>query len=146
MMNIEPILGIEFPHVVIPLLAQAKKSIRVIVFDWRWYPDSPGNPVQAFNHEIVKAVRRGCSVEVVTNSETVIATLRQQGIKAKKLAVKNLVHAKLMLIDDEICVLGSHNYTQSAFTMNFEASVLMRDAFACLEFLRFFNSLFLSGI
>jgi phosphatidylserine/phosphatidylglycerophosphate/cardiolipin synthase-like enzyme len=30
-----------------------------------------------------------------------------------------------MLLDNETAILGSHNYTQSAFTMNLELSVVL---------------------
>ena len=32
-----------------------------------------------------------------------------------------------MIIDNEIAILGSHNYTMSAFTINYEVSVIIQD-------------------
>ncbi len=55
----ETIIGKEFPQKVIPLIEQAKTSIDIVVFDWRWYPQDPGASVQLFNQAIVRAVRRG---------------------------------------------------------------------------------------
>jgi len=45
----------------------------------------------------------------------------------KKPITKGLMHTKLMLIDNEIAILGSHNYTMNAFTINYEVSVIIRE-------------------
>lgn len=134
------IIGGQFPKIVIPKINEAKTSIKIIVFDWRWYPNDAGNPCQLFNQAIVRAVGRGVRVDVITNNFDVVATLKEVGANAKKLITKNLVHAKLMLIDDKILILGSHNYTQSAFTMNFEVSVLIENSDNLSEFINYFNS------
>lgn len=137
----EAIIGKQFPKVVIPLIENAKSSIKVVVFDWRWYPNDPANPVQLFNQAIVRAVRRGVRVEAVANSEEIINTLKSVGCQAKKLLSKNLVHAKLMVIDEKIVIIGSHNYTQSAFSMNHEISAMFGDCETAKQFLQFFDSL-----
>jgi len=57
MPEITLLIGKEFPTKVIPLIREATKSIDIIVFDWRWYPDQIGSTIQQFNHEIIKAAR-----------------------------------------------------------------------------------------
>ena len=138
----EAIIGKQFPGVVIPLIDKSKSSIKIVVFDWRWYPNEPGNPCQLFNQSIVRAVRRGVDVRVVANNDEIVQILQSVGVYAKKLLTKNLVHAKIIIIDEKIVILGSHNYTQSAFTMNFEISAVQDDADCAKQFLQFFNSLF----
>ena len=138
----QAIIGKEFPAKVIPLIDNAKKSIKIVVFDWRWYPNDPANPVQLFNQSVARAVKRGVSVLAIANSNEIIAILNQIGVKAKKLFTKNLVHAKIIIIDDQIVVLGSHNYTQSAFTMNYEISVVFDDINSSKDFIDFFASLY----
>jgi len=136
------IIGKQFPQKVIPLIDAAKKSIKVVVFDWRWYPQDPGNLVQLFNQAIVRAVRRGVQVEAIANNDEIVKTLNDVGCKAKKLITPKLVHAKMMLIDDEVLILGSHNYTQNAFTMNHELSIILSEGFSSEPFSRFFTDLF----
>jgi len=140
----ETIIGSQFPQKVIPLINEAKKSIDIIVFDWRWYPNDPGNAVQLFNQTIVRAVRRGVCVRVITNSQEIVEILKNVGVQAKKLLTKNLVHAKIMIIDENLVVIGSHNYTQHAFQMNYELSVILRDAENISDFPNYFNKLWLS--
>ena len=140
----ETIIGRQFPEKVIPLINEAKKSIDIIVFDWRWYPNDPGNSVQLFNQSIVRAVRSGVCVRAIANSKEIVETLQKVGAQAKKLLTKNLVHAKIMIIDNKIVVIGSHNYTQMAFQMNYEISVILRDVENMSNFADFFSDLWLS--
>ena len=137
----ESIIGSEFPKKVIPLIDNAKHSIKICVFDWRWYPDNPGSPVQLFNQSIIRAVNRGVSVSAITNFVDIVSTLVSLGVKAKKLTSKNLVHAKIMIIDGQIVVLGSHNYTQNAFTMNYEISMMSDDIEFADPYIKFYASL-----
>ncbi len=143
MPQIESVIGSDFPKKIIPLIQAAKNSIKIVVFDWRWYPNEPGNPVQLFNHAVLTAKNRGVTIKVITNIKEVVNLLNQQGCQAKYPESKQLVHAKIMIVDDKHLVIGSHNYTQSAFTMNREASVIIRDFSDIGPFLDFFNNLFL---
>ena len=138
---IETIIGSQFPKKVIPLIDQAVKSIDIIVFDWRWYPQDPGASVQLFNQSIVRARRRGVRVRAIVNNDEIIRVLKEVGCEAKKLITQSLVHSKLMIIDYSLVISGSHNYTQSAFQMNLETSVIFDDAVAAVGFQKFFEGL-----
>jgi phosphatidylserine/phosphatidylglycerophosphate/cardiolipin synthase-like enzyme len=138
----ETIIGKQFPVKVIPLIDSSEKTIKIVVFDWRWYPQDPANPVQLFNQSIVRAVRRGVKVQAIANNDEIVRTLKACGVSAKRLTAQNLLHCKLMIIDDKIAIIGSHNYTQSAFTMNFELSVIVDIESQNLSFDNFFNNLF----
>lgn len=138
----QSIIGKEYPTKVIPLIDAAKQSIKIIVFDWRWYPNEPANPAQLFNQSIIRAKKRGVDVKVISNVQDVIAVLKSQGCEAKRPATSRLIHAKMILIDDKILVMGSHNFTQSAFTMNYEISLILEDEKPLDNFIDFFNNLF----
>lgn len=137
------IIGKDFPKKVIPLIDSAKQSINIVVYDWRWYSNDPANVVQIFNQALVRASRRGVKIKVVVNTDVIVSILREQGIDARHISLKNIVHAKLMIIDGETVILGSHNYTNNAFTVNHEISVAFSALDNGFEFLRFFDSLFL---
>lgn len=124
---IETIIGKEFPEKVIPLIENAKYSIDIIVYDWLWYPDQIGSAIQKFNNAIVVARRKGLKIKVITNIKNIIKILTSLSIQAKELPSKRTLHTKLMIIDDEIAILGSHNYTMNAFTTNYEISVIIQD-------------------
>lgn len=143
MAQIDSVIGKDFTKKVIPLINSAQKTIKIIVFDWRWYPNDPANPCQQFNHAILTAKNRGVEIKVITNVDNVVNVLNQQGCRAKHPVTKKLIHAKIMIIDEKHLIIGSHNYTQSAFTMNQEASLIVRDFLEISPFIDFFNNLFL---
>jgi len=140
--NIESIFGDEFPKKVLPLIESAKSNIKIIVFDWRWYPSDPGCACQLFNNALIRARKRGVIVSVLTNCDDTLQVLRQNGIIAKKPISKRLLHSKMMIIDQKILIIGSHNYTQNAFTSNFEASAILLGCDDLAKFDQYFNSLF----
>ncbi len=137
----ETIIGNQFPKKVIPLIEAAKNSIDIIVFDWRWYPQDPGAAVQLMNQTIIRARRRGVRVRAIANSDDIIRILKAENCQAKKLITKSLVHCKLMILDGQKVITGSHNYTQSAFLTNLELSVVLDDALSVAEFSSFFKNL-----
>jgi len=127
MPEITLLIGKEFPTKVIPLIREATKSIDIIVFDWRWYPDQIGSTIQQFNHEIIKAARKNRQVRAIINSKKIAEPLTQNKIKAKVHDSKQLLHTKLMIIDGRLAILGSHNYTMNAFTINHEISAIIQN-------------------
>lgn len=137
----ETIIGKNYPRQVIPLIESAKHSIKIVVYDWRWYANDPANPCQIFNASIVRASNRGVTVQAVVNSESIRAPLLVNNIDARIPISKNLIHTKMLIIDDEILVMGSHNFSQSAFTLNFETSMVIRDKVEISKFVELFDSL-----
>lgn len=142
MAQISTIIGKEFPEKVIPLIDQSKNSIDIVVFDWRWYPQHLASPAQLFNQSIVRAVRRGVNVRAISNNDQIHAILTEAGIKSKRAYSKRVMHVKLMIIDESTIIIGSHNYTQNAFQMNQEMSVILRDVGADNRFQKFFNNIY----
>lgn len=138
------VIGRQFPEKVVPLLDNAKSKIDVMVFDWRWYVSDPGSSVQLFNQAIARAAKRGVKIRAIVNSDDIAQHLRRVGVDVKKFVSQHLLHCKLMIIDENIVVTGSHNYTQSAFTMNMELSVVLEEVLNTIEFSNFFQSLWQS--
>jgi phosphatidylserine/phosphatidylglycerophosphate/cardiolipin synthase-like enzyme len=137
--------GREISDVLIGLVEKAQVSIDILVFDWRWYANDPGASIQLFNQTLVRAVRRGVKVRCVLNSDEVVDILKGVGVEAKKNPTKNKIHCKLMIVDKSVCVLGSHNYTAAAFTINHELSVMFDDDEAVTRALSFFENLFVQN-
>ncbi len=124
-----PIISKDFPKVVIPLIDSALYSIDIIVFDWRFYKNDIASPVSLFNQAINRACRRGVIVNVLVQSPNTVDRLKELGCNARQLSTKRILHTKLLIVDNVKIILGSHNYTQHAFTSNHEASiyVVMKD-------------------
>jgi phosphatidylserine/phosphatidylglycerophosphate/cardiolipin synthase-like enzyme len=142
---IQTIIGANYPLKIIPLIEKAKKSIDLIVFDWRFYPNEPGNPAQKFNNALISAIRRGVEVRGVANMKDIAEVMNKLGAKIRNLNTRRLVHTKLMMIDNEQVIIGSHNFTQSAFTLNFEVSILLDDQNLISELKEYFTNLYNHG-
>jgi len=137
----ETIIGKEYIKKVIPLIEGAQRSIKIVVFAWFWYENHPGNPCQLFNMAIVRARARGVVVQACVNSEFIAKPLRQNKIDVHIPISKSLMHVKMIIIDDDTVILGSHNFSLSAFTQNFELSVILKKAPKIADFILFFESL-----
>lgn len=124
------------------LMATATERIWVMVYVLR--PEDSGmGPVHDLARSLAAAAERGLDVRVVLDQDRVWAT---QEVSTKHLAGQALLeklgvrviidnlerrsHAKVVLIDRDRAVVGSHNWTWSALMHNREASVLLHDAAA----------------
>jgi len=137
---IDTIIGNEFLKKVLPILKEAKKEIDIIVFDWRWYKDQVGYSIQKFNQEIIQKAKSGVNIRAILNTKDTEKILKEQGIKTNIRDFGGLLHTKLMIIDDQIVIIGSHNYTYNAFETNFEASVIIDDKDIAQIFKEYFLS------
>lgn len=135
------IIAQRYPQIVTPVIEQARHSIRVIVFDWRFYPTVEGSSVSKFNAAILAAAKRGVEVRALVNNDGVIARLASAGCKARRLHSKRMLHTKLLIVDDRLVVIGSHNYTQHGFALNEEASVMVEMPEPQNDFVRYFEAL-----
>ena len=120
-----PIVGGDYPKKIIPLIKSAKKNIDIVMYDWRWYGNNPAHVMQQVNIELVKAVNRGVTVRAVLNNSLIIPILQSVGIKARKLKQKRTLHNKMIIIDNEILIVGSHNLTKNAMAINMEFSIVV---------------------
>lgn len=140
--EVQAVIGKQYVPMILPLIKGAKVSIKVLVFDWRWYPDHPFSNASQFNQAILGAKKRGVKVQAVLNMADIVRLLQGYGIEARKVISKDLLHTKLMIIDDKVCVLGSHNYTASAFDKNYECSAIISGAEQVEPFLAYFDVIF----
>lgn len=139
--QIIPIIGSEFTKIVIPEINNAQNSIKIIVFDWRVYPFETGGVSYQFNQAIINRAKRGVDVQIITNTRETIKILKELGIKTKVMESKRILHAKIMIIDDKTLIIGSHNYTQNAFTLNFEASIMITNFPEIKRYIDYFKNI-----
>ncbi len=69
-----------------------------------------------------------------------IKTFLAQGLP-KKNKKTGIMHAKLLIIDDETVYLGSTNFTNSAFSSNFEILVKIKDKTTAKLYKLYFNQI-----
>lgn len=117
------LIGAEYATYLIEKINNSRKSIDIVMYDWRFYPDNPEHPISQLNQSIIRAVNRGVLVRAVVNNAGVIPYLTPFKIKAKSLKSSRILHSKIIIIDENLLVIGSHNLTRNAVTTNLESSI-----------------------
>jgi phosphatidylserine/phosphatidylglycerophosphate/cardiolipin synthase-like enzyme len=123
-----------------------------MMYEWKWYTHEAAGGVEKFNLAVQAASRRGVKVRVLLNIEsmghaiTKINTktadyLRLAGCEVKFGQIGVATHAKLILIDDRIMALGSHNVSKGSFSRNQEASIVIEGGEAIRPYVDYFNLL-----
>jgi phosphatidylserine/phosphatidylglycerophosphate/cardiolipin synthase-like enzyme len=89
---------------------------------------------QAIAQALVRAHQRGVKVQVVLDEKSestnrlVIALLRQAGIALFNDGAHAISHNKVMILDAQVVVTGSFNFTHSAETRNAENLLILRSS------------------
>jgi len=120
------LIGGRFVPEVIELIHRAQETIDIIVFDWRLPVGDQYSPVDDLILALLRAKDRGVAVRILVANEAIGARLKLKGFEVRQVYTKKLMHCKVMLLDRVVAVVGSHNYTLSAFTLNMEVSVAVR--------------------
>lgn len=138
----DAIIGADFPDAVRELVERATKNIDIVTYDWRWYANQPAHKVQRLNIALVNAAKRGVVVRAVLNKKDLLPILKGAGIQARTMRDKRTLHAKMILVDGRVLVIGSHNLTRNAFSHNVEASLAVELPESERRFSDFFNNLY----
>lgn len=150
--KIQPAIGPDYPNVVTPLINSASQKIDIVMYEWKWYTHELAGGVEKFNLAIQAAGRRGVKVRVLLNIEsmghaiTKINTrteqfLRLAGVDVKFGQIGTTTHAKMLIIDDRILILGSHNVSKGSFSKNQEASIVVEGPEAIRPYIDYFRLL-----
>jgi len=135
------LIGKDYLPEVLQLINSAKQSIFVIIFDWRIYPTPHNTTESTLLNAFVKAQARGVDIKVIANNDYVKDRLTALKIPCQRAKFFKIVHAKLILIDEKIAVLGSHNFTNNAFERNLEISVKLENIEDIPNLTNYFNKL-----
>lgn len=150
--EIQQAIGFHYPKKVIPLIDAAQNKIEILMYEWKWYGHESAGGVQKLNLALVAAARRGVKIRALLNIESMghaitkingrtLSFLQQYGIEAKMGQFGGVIHAKMMLIDDDYLILGSHNYTKSAFSRNQEASIIVKGRTEIKPYIDYFKDI-----
>jgi len=135
--DVQVITDREYFEVVQTCFKEAQSSIKVMMFEASYYEKYPNSPTNVLIRELIAARKRGVDVKVILEKrkdrdrtqENNLKTgrlLSEGGVEVKYDPVGVTTHTKLLIIDGEIGVVGSTNWTYSALEKNHEVSVLIR--------------------
>jgi cardiolipin synthase len=54
--------------------------------------------------------------------------LKERKVQVRHFGPRRICHAKIVIVDEDVAIIGSHNWGVGSFTGNFEVSVVVRDA------------------
>ncbi len=135
-------------------MKSAERSIRVMMF-FSNYSSHSRNAANVLISELEAAKKRGVEVEIIleTSHEEIVnrgnrasaERLLEGGIEAVFYPTFPVMHTKLVLIDDEVSIVGSHNWTNAAIYNNSESSALVRCPRTARTFREYFTRARASG-
>ena len=127
-----------FLPALIKSIDEAQNEILISLFSFKAGKHKNSYPDQIANH-LAQAVKRGVKVYIVLEtsdkpSEELSMQNRKTGnfLQSRGVTVfydspRRTTHTKLIVIDQKLVLLGSHNFTQSALKYNNEISVLLKN-------------------
>ena len=117
---------------VLQAIDNAKASVYVAMYAMYLQLGEAANPALLVN-ALIAAKNRGVEVKVYLDNtpdnaqgnQAAYKLLKDAGVEVYFIAPAYKLHAKLIIIDDEITIEGSSNWTQEAVENNFEADVFI---------------------
>jgi phosphatidylserine/phosphatidylglycerophosphate/cardiolipin synthase-like enzyme len=115
---------------------EAQSEIFISIFSFKAGVHKNSYPDRILGH-LAKAVKRGVNVKVILETTGRLddelnaqnrqtgKLLEEKGVKVYFDSPRTTTHTKLIVIDERMIILGSHNLTQSALKYNNEISVML---------------------
>jgi phosphatidylserine/phosphatidylglycerophosphate/cardiolipin synthase-like enzyme len=136
--DVELLIARQYISRVPALLEGAKDSIRVVQFVMQLKGKSAKMSSRELGIKLAAKVRDGVNVQALLNSagggwrapalnRQAAQWLSERGVQVRTLGASRTCHAKLLIVDSKIAIIGSHNWTPYALERNFEVSVLIRN-------------------
>jgi phosphatidylserine/phosphatidylglycerophosphate/cardiolipin synthase-like enzyme len=114
----------------------AQSEIFISIFSFKAGVHKNSYPDRIVGH-LAKAVKRGVDVKVIleatgrlndelnTQNRQTGKLLEEKGVKVYFDSPRTTTHTKMIVIDEKVLILGSHNLTQSALKYNNEISIML---------------------
>lgn len=128
--DITPLCGQDYLTVAQDLIRNARQSIflKMYLFSSR---DSFG---WGLAKELIEAHRHGVEVEVILDksgegdrkNEMTYNYLKEAGIRVRYDSDEVLTHSKILIVDNEMVIVGSQNWTMAGLSLNNEAGVFIK--------------------
>lgn len=159
--SVQDISGNKYFPAVKEALSKADKSINMAMYFVSFDPQEKASAVSGLVEELVNAHKRQVKVKVILDqnidfdaweagrgdwekenkNSTLFAYLKNQGIEVYFDSLYVLTHAKAIVIDEEISILGSANWSSSSLNKNWEASCLIKSKDFAKELLADFSKI-----
>lgn len=151
--KIVPIINKQYFDVVSKEFENAEEEIDVVMYQMKFYETN--NSVRKLEDLFIQKAKEGIKVKIILDqsewqgkitsltkeNQKTADYLKENGVDVKFDSLKTTTHDKLLIIDDETVVIGSHNWGYSALTRNNEASVMIKDKEIAEYYKNYFDNL-----
>lgn len=134
--NVTLLKNRDYASALLTALRESRSSILVSCYLFK-ITNFPGNMPRRVAQELIRARQRGIAVTVILErsrdekdflnreNRSTADFLARNGISVRFDSVRKTSHAKVVVIDNRLLFLGSHNLTHNALSRNNELSVLI---------------------
>ena len=138
-------------------IAGAKKDLRLMIYRVQRKLGRGQTTENMFLNEIKDRVKKGVRVWLLIdyyprpgmayreNMYTALI-LMDHGVYTRYLKNSRVCHAKGVIVDQEIAIIGSHNWTTNSLKRNLEVSVMVKDEVEVKRLITEFDKLFKEGV
>ena len=151
--SITPLLNKQYSPALLEQLGGAQNEIDIVMYEMKFYDTN--NSVRKIEDVLIQKAKEGVKVRLILDqgewqgqtttltkdNQKTAAYLKAGGVEVKFDSMKTTTHDKLIIIDSEVSIIGSHNWGFSAFERNNEASVLIKDKATAEYYKNYFDSL-----
>ncbi len=154
--DVQLVTDAQYFQVAKKIIQEAKSSIQVMMFEMLYYDRYPDSPSNLLIRELINAKKRGVKVEVILEVRKGRDRMSEQnrqtgrvlstgGVEVIYDPLFKTTHAKLMVVDGHLTLLGSTNWTYDALSNNNEVSTLIRSKEVARELIDYFNRVKATG-
>ena len=154
--DVEVVMDAQYFQVAKKMIQESKASIQVMMFEMKYYDEHPSSPSNLLIKALIEAKKRGVKAEVILevreDEDRTIQANRRTGKMLSGGGVEVIydplfktTHTKCMIVDGELTLLGSTNWTYHALTSNNELSLLIRSKELAKTLRDYFNRVKASG-
>ncbi len=148
--DVQVVVNTQYFQVAKKMIHEAKHTVQVMMFEMGYYDEYPNTASNRLVKELIETRKRGVKVEVILEvrggedrttkrNRHTGRILSDGGVEVVYDSLSQTTHAKFMVVDGELTLLGSTNWTHYALTNNNEASVLIRSKEVAQKLIDYFN-------
>lgn len=123
------------------LVQNSKNNICGFLFHDSFFSTPNGSIIDNLIFELRLAKDRGVDIKIYCHSQKQIERLRKFNFKLKLSKGYKTMHSKAWCFDNMYLLVGSHNFTHNACTVNLEMSYITSNKSAILKYINFFNTI-----